>query len=306
MPQSQPSPAAQQASRPAMNIGSNSNKPNKKPLIIIIALLLVAVIGLVMFLKNRQPNVSDPDTQDYEACKTVADYRAYLSEYGSNALHYADAKEFIDNYEADSIQKALVKQSKDDAQAAQDELEKREKEAYKACATIGACESYLRVYPKGKYVKEVKDKKAKLEKQAKDEAEAKAKAEAEQKAQAEAEKKEDEAYKKCTTITACEEYLHEYPHGRYKVGVQDKLNKLKKQETKEGDGSKKSETKVAENTEPKMPALSDTIGTGGKKGNLDNLSDEQMGIVNQAVNQKPGLNSKTNNTTAPDAGTNHE
>ena len=38
-------------------------------------------------------------------------------------------------------------------------------------------------------------------------------------AQAEAQKKEDEAYAKCTTIKACEDYLKDYPQGRYVVEV---------------------------------------------------------------------------------------
>ncbi|MBR5082689.1 MAG: TonB family protein [Bacteroidales bacterium] len=45
--------------------------------------------------------------------------------------------------------------------------QKAEETAYKECTTIQACEAYLKAYPKGKYAKQVKTKKAELEKKEK-------------------------------------------------------------------------------------------------------------------------------------------
>jgi TPR repeat protein len=47
-------------------------------------------------------------------------------------------------------------------------------------------------------------------------------------AKAEAEKKEDDAYKKCTTIAACDSYLKTYPQGRYVEKVKAKKSELEK------------------------------------------------------------------------------
>lgn len=173
---------------PATTTNNSGVKPKGKLFALLAALLLVVVAGIILLMRIRKPEPPDLDTQAYKACKTVADYRAYLSEFGLDALHYADARAYIDRFEDDSIREAKVEQSEEEAQAAQTELERKEKTAYDACTTIGACDSYLRVYPKGKFVKEVKKKKAELEKLAWDEAD-KAKAEAEQKAKAEAEAK---------------------------------------------------------------------------------------------------------------------
>ena len=49
---------------------------------------------------------------------------------------------------------------------AQAKAEKEEENAYKKCTTIAACENYLRTYPQGRYVGEVRAKKANLEAQA--------------------------------------------------------------------------------------------------------------------------------------------
>ena len=64
--------------------------------------VVAVVFAIVLWPK---PSV-DPDTQAYEACQTVDDYRAYMRDYGHNALHYADAKKFVDDHVADSMSKA--------------------------------------------------------------------------------------------------------------------------------------------------------------------------------------------------------
>ena len=149
-----------------------TDKPtNKKALWIGLGIAAAAIVALLLLLKPKSaPTPTDPDTQAYEACQTVADYRAYISDYGRNSLHYSEAKAFVDQYLSDSsakVQRALAEaQAQQQAEAdakAQAEAEKKEEAAYKKCTTIAACDSYLKAYPKGKYVDEVRGKKAELE-----------------------------------------------------------------------------------------------------------------------------------------------
>ena len=155
-----------------------ADKPKK---LLWIALGIAAAAFLLVLLLKPKAKPTDPDTLAYEACQTVADYRAYLRDYGRNALHYNDAKAFVEQHEADSTAKAqqaqALAQAQQQAEAnaqAQAEADKKEEAAYKKCTTIAACDSYLKAYPKGKYVEEVKAKKAELEAQVKADAEAKA------------------------------------------------------------------------------------------------------------------------------------
>ena len=198
---------------------SNDKPQSKKGLWIALGAVAAVAVLLILLLKPKQeePVSTDPDTQAYEACQTIDNYRDYLKDYGRNALHYNEAKQFVDNYMADSVaqaQQALAEaQAQQQAEAeaqAQADAEKKEDAAYKKCTTIAACESYMKAYPQGKYVEEVKAKKAQLE----------------EKAQQETEKKEDEAYNKCTTIAACESYLKAYPKGRYVDEVKAKKEEL--------------------------------------------------------------------------------
>ena len=157
---------------------SNDKPGNKKALWIGLGIAAAAVVALlVLLLKPKQePTSTNPDTQAYEACQTVADYRAYLSDYGRNALHYSDAKAFVEQYVADSVKRAqdslaqvqvrqMAQQQSESELKAQTEAEKKEDAAYQKCNTIAACDSYLKTYPQGRYVDEVRAKKAKLEKE---------------------------------------------------------------------------------------------------------------------------------------------
>ena len=128
---------------------------------------------MLLLRPKPAPTPTDPDTQAYEACQTVADYRAYISDYGRNSLHYADAKAFVERYVADSMEQVRQAQALADAaqkeeveRQAQAKAEKKEDDAYKKCTTIAACESYLKSYPQGRYVDEVRAKKTNLEAQA--------------------------------------------------------------------------------------------------------------------------------------------
>ena len=172
-------------------------KESKKKKSLLIALGIVAVVALfVLLLKPKQePAPTDPDTLAYEACQTADDYRAYVRDFGLNALHYVEAQQFVKDFVADSTAKA------------------EEDAAYGQCTTIADCESYLQTYPQGRYVAEVKAKKAELESVVFDENL----------------KKEEAAYGKCTTIAACDNYLKTYPQGKYVDEVRTKKAQLETQ-----------------------------------------------------------------------------
>ncbi len=151
---------------------TNNDKPKSKiwPLVGMGAAALLVVVLLVLLSKPKQEPVTvDPETEAYEACQTIADYRAFMSYYGRQAKHYADAKAVVDRYVEDSIakvQQALAEeQARQQAEAerqAQIEAEKAEDDAYKKCTTIKACDKYLKDYPNGRYSEQVKKKRQEL------------------------------------------------------------------------------------------------------------------------------------------------
>ena len=149
---------------------------NRKGLWIGVGVVAAVAILLLLLLKPKreEPVTIDPDTEAYDACSTVAEYREYLRDYGRNALHYNEAKAFVDQYVADStakvqqeaeaaLAKAEAEQKAEVEALAQDEAEAKEEAAYKKCTTIAGCNNYLKTYPQGKYVEQVKQKKAELE-----------------------------------------------------------------------------------------------------------------------------------------------
>ena len=136
----------------------NDKPGNKKGLWIGLGIAAAVVVALLLLLKPKQePTPTDPDTQAYEACQTVADYRAYISNYGRNALHYSEAKTFVAQYEADSTDCELQRK-------AMEETKRLEDSVYLSCTTMTACDSYLKAYPEGRYVTEIQNKKTELEK----------------------------------------------------------------------------------------------------------------------------------------------
>ena len=80
----------------------NKNKTVKMSTYILSLVVLIVVFG-IFFL--TRPKTVDPDTEAFMACKTADDYRAYMRSYGTNALHYGEAKDFVDKFVADSMQK---------------------------------------------------------------------------------------------------------------------------------------------------------------------------------------------------------
>ena len=194
-PKDTSSPKSPHSGPDPLSLTPNGKPGPKKPLWIGIA--AAAVVALLVFLlwPKNESVPTDPDTQAYEACQTVDDYRTYMRDYGRNALHYVDAQQFVKGFVADSTAKA------------------EEDAAYEQCTSIAACENYLQAYPEGRYVAEVKARKTELETMANDESL----------------KKENEAYRKCTTIAACESYLKTYPQGQYVQEVRTKKAQLEAQ-----------------------------------------------------------------------------
>lgn len=224
-------------STPSTGSKTSNDKPKrKKSLWIALAVVAAMALLLTLLLKpnSEEPVATDPDIQAYQACQTAADYRAYISKYGTNAHHYGEAKAFVDQYVADSLTKAqeklLAQHQAEVENKAQSEREKNEAEAYKKCTTIAACDNYLKDYPQGHYVAEVEAKKAELE----------------VKAEAEVEKKEEAAYMNCTTIAACDRYLKDYPKGQHVAEVKKKKTDLEQTQQAEADAIAKIEKEKKE------------------------------------------------------------
>ena len=160
------------------------------------AALVVLVLAVVLLLKLREKSIQTKiDNAAYQACITADDYRAYMHDFGSEALHYNEAKTEVDRFVADSTAKALQaiaeEQARQQAEAearAKAEAEQLEDVIYGNCNTIEECNTYLQAYPQGRYVTEVEAKKAELKKAAEQAATKK-----EQEAKKAAEKKQAEA-----------------------------------------------------------------------------------------------------------------
>lgn len=149
---------------PRSGLDPLSTTPNGKPgpkkgLWIGIAAATVVVLLALLLKPKNEPVSTDPDTQAYEACQTVEDYRAYMRDYGRNALHYADAKAFVEQYMADSTEQELQRKAIEETKMVEDSC-------YMACVTITACDGYLKAYPEGRYVTEVQNKIVELKKNA--------------------------------------------------------------------------------------------------------------------------------------------
>ena len=158
------------------------------------ALLFGALTALLLGCNNApKQKESTKDNEAYKACLSISDYRAYMRTYGTNGLHYNEAKNVVDRYVADSITKAEattiaacenylkayphgryvyeVEEIKAELEKkASVQADKLEEEAYKKCTTVAGCRNYLRTYPNGKYAGVVNKKTAELEKKENEEA----------------------------------------------------------------------------------------------------------------------------------------
>ena len=161
------SPVAE-APKPEVPAETAISKPKSKVgLWIGVAAAIVAIVVAVALL--AKPKTLDADTLAFQDCRTVEDYRGYLSNFGRNAHHYDDAKAVVDRHVADSTAKAQqllaeqqARQKAEEEAQAQAEAAKKEEDAYMKCTTIAACDKYLKDYPQGNYVAEVEAKKAEL------------------------------------------------------------------------------------------------------------------------------------------------
>ena len=196
------------------------------------ALLFGALTALLLGCNNApKQKESTKDNEAYKACLSISDYRAYMRTYGTNGLHYNEAKNVVDRYVADSITKAEARERANQ----RIEAEEKEDELYLNCTTIAACENYLKAYPHGRYVYEVEEIKAELEK----------------KASVQADKLEEEAYKKCTTVAGCRNYLRTYPNGKYAGVVNKKKAELEKKENEEASNKNSTKTSTTKKQEVK-------------------------------------------------------
>ena len=179
----------------ATQTAAGTEKPKKKKKVglwsgVGVGALAVLVVAIVLFLKLREKSMrNEADNQAYQACVTANDYRSYMRDFGSDALHYNEAKDEVDRLVADSTAKALQaiaeEQARLQAEAearAKAEAEQIEDKFFENCTSIAACDSYLEAYPQGRYVTEVEAKKAELK-------EAEKQAAAKKEAQKAAEKK---------------------------------------------------------------------------------------------------------------------
>ena len=216
---------------------------------IVIGLCFAVLTGGLLFMLLK----TDPDTKAFKACKTVNDYRAYLSGYGNNAKHFKEARQFVEQFVTDSI-----------AEAARLLAEQMDEAAYNKCNTIADCENYLKEYPNGKYVDVVQAKKADME----------------EKAQQEADKKEADAYEKCTTIAGCESYLKAYPNGKYAEEVKAKKAAMEA-DMKEADAYKKCTTIAGcESYLATYPKGKHAAEVRSKKANLEEAARPKNGTAN--------------------------
>ena len=166
--------------------------------------VLVAVVLLVLRVMEKS-KITEADNAAYQSCVTANDYRAYIRDFGSEGLHFNEAKAKVERFVADSTVKALQaiaeEQARQQAEAearAKAEAEQKEDVIFGNCNTVEECDTYLEAYPQGRYVQEVEAKKAELKKAAEQAAEKKEKEanKAAKKKRAEAAAKKEQERKK--------------------------------------------------------------------------------------------------------------
>ena len=215
-PQPQPQPEANNPTITSFSEApkADTDKPKKKSKVglwigIGAAALAVLVAAVLLVLRVMEKSkITEADNTAYQSCVTANDYRAYIRDFGSEGLHYTEAKAEVERLVADSTAKALQaiaeEQARQQAEAearAKAEAEQKEDVIFGNCNTIEECDTYLEAYPQGRYVQEVEAKKAELKKAA-EQAAAKKEAQKAEEKKKEAEKsaKKKEAEKKTDNI----------------------------------------------------------------------------------------------------------
>lgn len=128
----QPKPTQSAASpRPAamVNQQKKPSKPKRRrwPLVVALIATFIVVLALAVWLILKGIKPKDEESE-FARCKKVKDYREYVSRYGTDAKHYKEAKDFIDHFVSDSIQKA---EGKSDRKAKKAERKKAKDQALK-------------------------------------------------------------------------------------------------------------------------------------------------------------------------------
>lgn len=163
----------------ATQTAARTEKPKKKKKVGLwiglgVGALVVLVAAIVLFLKLREKSIrNETDNAAYHSCVTANDYRSYMRDFGSEGLHYNEAKTEVERLVADSTTQALQAIAEEQARLkaeaearARAEAEQIEDKFFENCTSIAACDSYLEAYPQGRYVQEVEAKKAELKKEA--------------------------------------------------------------------------------------------------------------------------------------------
>lgn len=115
-----------------------SKKSGKAGLWIFLAVLVAVIVGVMIKAGVFEPKV-DQETEWYNNCRTVSDYRNYISYYGRSGKYYYEAQSFVSRYVTDSTNKAQKaaadaearRQAEAKAEADQKAKQKKEAEAAK-------------------------------------------------------------------------------------------------------------------------------------------------------------------------------
>jgi hypothetical protein len=133
------------------------------------------------------------EENDYKRCITIEACDYYLKIYpnGKYVSQVQKRKEEIKNDESIKIR------NKDRRIIIEDSL-------YNICTSLAHCENYLRRYPDGRHVLEVRKKKDYFE----------------------GIRSEEDAYRACNTMSRCRTYMAKYPGGKYYEAVSAKMDSL--------------------------------------------------------------------------------
>ena len=105
----------------------SKHKRRRWPLVVALIATFIVVLALAVWLILKGIKPKDEESE-FARCKKVKDYREYVSRYGTDAKHYKEAKDFIDHFVSDSIQKA---EGKSDRKAKKAERKKAKDQALK-------------------------------------------------------------------------------------------------------------------------------------------------------------------------------
>ena len=139
-PKPQPKPQPQRPVAQTQNTQQEEKPKRKAGLWIALGVLAAAAVAVFLLLRKPAADSSAPELDSrqveetvFNDCQTVDDYRAYLADYGRNAIHYDEARNFIDQHVSDSVAKveeaaALAQEQAEAEELSQSEADKKAKE----------------------------------------------------------------------------------------------------------------------------------------------------------------------------------